>query len=141
MNSQLNLLDATFLYVETSHSPMHIAALQILEVPRDKRHVFFREMQQHVARRAPSLEFTTRRLVSRTFGLDHPHWETVDSLDIDHHVRRIVLPKPGSIEQLEDAVARLHEAPLDRSKPLWQFYVIEGVEENKVAWYTKMHHA
>jgi WS/DGAT/MGAT family acyltransferase len=141
MHQQLNMLDAAFLYVETKNSPMHIAGLQILEVPVDRRNTFFTEMQRHVAERAPMVNFMTRRLVASALDLDHPHWETVDGLDIDHHVRRVVLPKPGSIAQLEDCVARLHAQPLDRSKPLWEYYLIEGVAGNKVAWYTKMHHA
>lgn len=141
MNEQLNMLDAAFLYVETKNSPMHVAGLQILDVPVNHRNTFFAEMQRHVAERAPMVNFMTRRLVTSPFGLDHPHWETVDRLDIDHHVRLVVLPKPGLIAQLEDLVARLHSQPLDRSRPLWQYYLIEGVEGNKVAWYTKMHHA
>ncbi len=141
MHRQLNMLDAAFLYAETQHAPMHIAGLQILDVPRDKRPVFFEEMQRHIAAHAPSVDFMTRRVVPGALALDHPHWETVDGLDIDHHVRRTVLPKPGTYAQLEDTIARLHEAPLDRSRPLWQYHVVEGVEGNKVAWYTKMHHA
>ena len=141
MNQQLSMVDATFLYVETKNSPMHIAGLQILEVPVDRRNTFFEEMQRHIEERAPMVNFMTRRLVASAFDLDHPHWETVDRLDIDDHVRRTVLPKPGSIAQLEDCVARLHAQPLDRSKPLWEYYLIEGVEGNRVAWYTKMHHA
>ena len=141
MNQQLNMVDATFLYVETKNSPTHLAGLQILEVPVDRRNTFFKEMQRHVAERAPMVDFMTRRLVASALDLDHPHWETVDRLDIEHHVRRAVLPKPGSVTQLEELVARLHAEPLDRSKPLWQYYLIEGVEGNKVAWYTKMHHA
>ena len=141
MNNQLNMLDATFLYVETRRSPMHIAGLQILDIPRDKRRVFFEELKRHIAARAPSVAFMTRRLVTSPLDLDHPHWHTVDRLDIDHHVQRVLLPKPGSIAQMEQTVARLHAEPLDRSKPLWQYYLIEGVEGTKAAWYTKMHHA
>src|SRR5262245_1684521 len=141
MNHQLNMLDAAFLYVETKQSPMHIAGLQILEVPLEKRHSYFTELQRHIAERAPAVPFMTRRLAATPFDLDHPHWETVDRLDIGHHVRRIFLPKPGSIAQMEAAVAQLHAEPLDRSRPLWQYYLIEGGEGNKAAWYTKMHHA
>lgn len=141
MHQQLNMLDATFLYAETKHVPMHIAGLQILDIPAAYRFTFFLEMQRHVAMRAPMVNFMTRRLVASPLDVDHPHWETVDRLDIDHHVRQAVLPKPGSIAQLEALVARLHAEPLDRDKPLWQYTLIEGVEGNKVAWYTKMHHA
>src|SRR5262249_27805861 len=133
MHAQLNMLDATFLYLETAHAPLHIASLQILEGPRDKQRTFFNETQRHIAARAPSVDFITRRLETSAFDLDHPHWQTVHRLDIDHHVRRLVLPKPGSIAQLECAVALLHEVPLDRSKPLWWYYVIEGLESGLVA--------
>ena len=97
MNQQLNMGDATFLYVETKHSPMHIAGLQILDVPIHRRNTFFAEMQRHVAARAPMVSFMTRRVVASVLDLDHPHWETVDQLDIDYHVRLVALPKPGSI--------------------------------------------
>src|SRR5262245_23783724 len=139
MNNQLNMIDAAFLYVETPYSPMHIAGLQILEVPQDKRRSFFDEIKRHIAARAPAVDFMTRRLVTSPFDLDHPHWQTIDRLDINHHVRRVVLPKPGSIAQMEETIARLHAEPLDRSKPLWQYCLIEGVEGTKAAWYTKMH--
>ncbi len=141
MNAQLKILDAAFLYAETTNSPMHIAGLQILEVPIERRMTFFREMQQHVAARASMIGFMTRRLVASPLGLDHPYWETVDELDIDQHVRRVMLPKPGSIAQLQNLVARLHSRRLDRSRPLWEYYLIEGVEGTRFAWYTKMHHA
>jgi len=141
MDAQLKFADAAFLYAETRNSPMNIAALQILEVPPERRNTFFGEMQRYVAERATMIDFMTRRLVGGSLGLDHPHWETVDRLDIDQHVRLTVLPKPGSIAQLEDAVARLHARPLDRGRPLWEYHLIEGVQGNRFAWYTKMHHA
>lgn len=141
MYQQLNMVDATFLYVETKNSPMHIAGLQILEPPVDRQDTFFEEMRRHVAERAPMITSMTRRLVASALDIDHPYWETVDRLNIDHHMRRVVLPKPGAIAQLEELVGRLHGQPLDRSRPLWEFYLIEGVEGNKMAWYTKVHHA
>lgn len=139
MSNQLNLLDASFLYLETAHSPMHIAGLQILDVPADRRVTFFSELQRHVEERAPMIDFMTRRVVAD--GFDHPHWQTVDRLDIARHVRLARLPAPGSIDQLEVLVAQLHAEPLDRGRPLWEYTLIEGLEDNKVAWYTKMHHA
>jgi diacylglycerol O-acyltransferase / wax synthase len=141
MDAQLKMADAAFLYAETTNSPMHIAGLQILEVPPERRNTFFVEMQRYVAERASTINFMTRRLVDSPLGLDHPHWETVRRIDIDQHVRLIVLPKPGSIAQLEALVARLHAQPLDRNRPLWEYHLIEGVEGDKFAWYTKMHHA
>lgn len=74
MDEQLKLIDAAFLYAETRNSPMHIAGLQILEAPSERRNTFFAEMQRYVADRASMISFMTRRLVASPLGLDHPHW-------------------------------------------------------------------
>ena len=73
--------------------------------------------------------------------LDHPVWVHDDNLDLDYHFRHVSLPKPGTREQLETLVARLHMILLDRTQPLWQYYVIEGLEGGGFAIYIKMHHA
>ena len=83
----------------------------------------------------------TRRLAEVPFGLDHPYWIDDPDLDIDYHVRSINLRKPGTMQQLEAYVARLHASLLDRSRPLWEAYVFEGLENGHVAYYWKAHHS
>ena len=82
-----------------------------------------------------------RKLALAPIQLDHPVWVHDDNLDLDYHFRHVSLPKPGTREQLETLVARLHMILLDRTRPLWQYYVIEGLEGGGFAIYIKMHHA
>ena len=75
------------------------------------------------------------------FDLANPVWVDDDDLDIDHHIRHVILPRPGSFERLEQLVGRLHSPLMDRSRPLWEIYIIEGLKTGQVALYSKMHHA
>ncbi len=83
----------------------------------------------------------TRKLALMPFDLANPVWIHDDDIDLDYHVRYMVLPKPGSIAQLEALAARLHSMLLDRSRPLWEFYVIEGLADGRIGFYGKVHHA
>ena len=83
----------------------------------------------------------TRKLALMPFDLANPVWIHDDDIDLDYHVRYLVLPKPGSIEQLEALAARLHSMLLDRSRPLWEFYIIEGLADGRIGFYGKVHHA
>src|SRR5947209_8024033 len=82
-----------------------------------------------------------RRLVDVPFGLDQPYWIEDPDFDIEFHVRELALPAPGDDAQLARQAARLHARPLDRSRPLWESYLIHGLEGGRVALYTKVHHA
>jgi diacylglycerol O-acyltransferase / wax synthase len=137
---RLSALDASFLYGETPESPMHVAGLAIFEPPPAGSDVFavFRD---HLTSRLHLVPFFERKLALTPIQLDHPVWVHDDNLDLDYHFRHVSLPKPGTREQLETLVARLHMILLDRSRPLWQYYVIEGLEGGGFAVYIKMHHA
>ena len=74
-----------------------------------------------------------RRIVEVPFGLDHPYWIEDPNFDLDFHMRHIAVPPPGTNEQLAELVSHLHASPLDRSRPLWQLWVIEGLENGQVA--------
>ncbi|HEX7463013.1 MAG TPA: wax ester/triacylglycerol synthase family O-acyltransferase, partial [Dermatophilaceae bacterium] len=82
-----------------------------------------------------------RRLVMVPFGLDHPYWIEDPDFDIEFHVRELALPFPGNDRQLSEQVARLHARPLDRSRPLWELYLITGLHGGRAAIYSKIHHA
>jgi WS/DGAT/MGAT family acyltransferase len=109
--------------------------------------VRFKSVLRHFADRIAQFPQFRRRLVSLPLSLDRPYWVEADSIDVEFHVRHIALPHPGDWRQLCIQVARLHSRPLDRSKPLWEAYVIEGlhnvagVPPGSFALYTKMHHA
>jgi WS/DGAT/MGAT family acyltransferase len=82
-----------------------------------------------------------RRLVEVPFGVDQPYWIEDPDFDVEFHVRELALPAPGDDKQLADQAARLHARPLDRSRPLWELYLISGLSGGRMAVYTKVHHA
>lgn len=137
----LSGMDASFLHLETPETPMHVGGMHVLELPKDYRGDFYEDFRQHIAERLHLSPVFTRKLALMPFELSNPVWVDDDEIDIDYHIRRIALPKPGTHEQLEKYVARLHSSLLDRSRPLWEFFVIEGLEGGRVALYTKVHHA
>ena len=139
--NKLSFNDAAFLYAETPSTPMHIAAVQHFELPDGRATNFFDDLKTYIAARVHLISFMTRKLAETPYGFDHPVWVQDGEFDIDNHVKRARLPTPGTQAQLEQMVARLHEVPLDRSRPLWQYWLIEGLESGHVAWYTKYHHA
>src|ERR1700756_3676622 len=137
---RLSALDASFLYGETPESPMHVAGLAIFEPPPADPEVFA-AFRNHLKSRLHLVPFFQRKLALAPIQLDHPVWAQDDNLDLDYHFRHVSLPKPGALEQLKTLVARLHMILLDRARPLWQYYVIEGLEGGGFAIYIKMHHA
>ncbi|HSG91585.1 MAG TPA: wax ester/triacylglycerol synthase family O-acyltransferase [Pseudomonadales bacterium] len=138
---KLKILDASFLYAETDSTPMHIAGVQHFEVPPAIRDDYFESLRQYVSERVHLIPFMTRRVKMSPLGLDHPVWVRDTDFDIDRHVQRTAVPSPGTPKQLEQVIARLHETRLDRRHPLWEFWLIEGLEDGSVVWYTKYHHA
>jgi diacylglycerol O-acyltransferase / wax synthase len=137
--NRLSLVDSLFLYLETPQTPMNIASLTIF-TPASPVPDLFARFREHTSARLDLLPSYRRRLEMTPLGLDHPVWVTNDSVDLDHHVRHVVLPKPGTIEQLRACVAELHAVPLDRASPLWEYHLIEGLERGAFAVYIKMHH-
>ncbi|MFK7830569.1 MAG: wax ester/triacylglycerol synthase family O-acyltransferase [Congregibacter sp.] len=145
---QLSGLDASFLYLETRNSPMHISGLYIYTqetAPGGK--VRFKQIIDSTAARVSHVASLTRRLKEVPLGLDHPYWIDDGQFDPEFHIRHVALPEPGDWRQLCILVSRIHARPLDRSRPLWEMYVIEGLDNLEgypkgcFALYTKMHHA
>ncbi|MBX7221861.1 MAG: wax ester/triacylglycerol synthase family O-acyltransferase [Blastocatellia bacterium] len=134
-------VDATFLYLETPETPMHVGSLSLFDLPDGYQGDFYEEVKAHVVKRMHLAPVFTRKLELMPFELANPIWVDDDDIDLDYHVRRIILPKPGTMEQLETYVGRLHSSLLDRSRPLWEFYIIEGLSTGQIAFYSKIHHA
>ncbi|MCX7893225.1 MAG: wax ester/triacylglycerol synthase family O-acyltransferase, partial [Burkholderiales bacterium] len=134
-------LDAAFLHLETPEMPMHVGSLSLVELPAGYAGDYYEAVKAHVASRMHLAEVFHRKLALMPFELANPVWVEDEDVDLDYHVRRIVLSKPGSFRQLEQYVARLHSTLLDRSRPLWEIYVFEGLESGAQAVYTKVHHA
>jgi WS/DGAT/MGAT family acyltransferase len=137
----LSGLDSTFLYLETPETPMHVGGLNLFTLPEGYGGDFYEDVKAHVAGRLHLAAVFTRKLALMPFELASPVWIEDDDIDLDYHVRRIVLPKPGTLAQLETYVGRLHSSLMDRSRPLWEFSVIEGLQDGRMAFYSKLHHA
>ena len=119
----------------------HVGGVTIFEPDASGHNLEFEQVRHLIAERLPLLPPYTKRLVEVPFGLDRPWWIEDPDFDLEFHVREIALPAPGNREQLAEQVARIHSRPLDRARPLWEMYFIEGLEGGAVALYTKTHHA
>jgi WS/DGAT/MGAT family acyltransferase len=137
---QLSGLDAAFLYMETPTTFGHVTGLMIFERPSPGYDPFAAVYAKYGAL-VGELEPMRRRLVQVPFGLDHPYWVFDPAFDLDYHVRALNLARPGRDDQLAEQVARIVGRPLDRSRPLWEVYVIDGLESGRWALLTKYHHA
>ena len=145
---QLSGTDAMFLAAEHGNNYMHVASLAIYDPSTAPGGgVRFKDVLRHFTSRMDQFPQFRRRLVNVPFMLDRPYWVEDATMDVEYHVRHIALPHPGDWRQLCIQVARIHSRPLDRTKPLWEAYVIEGLHNVKgvppgsFALYTKMHHA
>lgn len=137
----LSGLDATFLHLETPEMPMHVGALHLFDLPEDLHGDYIDAVKRHIADRMHLATVFSKKLALMPFDLANPVWVDDDDVDLDYHVRQVSLPKPGTQAQLEAYVGRLHSSLLDRSRPLWEFYVFSGLESGQVGFYTKIHHA
>src|ERR687894_536882 len=139
---QLTSLDAQFLALENSRQTGHVGSLAMLDASTAPGgHFGCREVTRLLEERAAQLPPLRWRLAEVPFGLDHPYWVEEAEIDLGYHVREMALASPGSDAQLADQVARIMSRPLDRARPLWELYVIEGHGSGLVAILTKIHHA
>ncbi len=137
---QLSGLDTSFLNMETPTTYGHVSALAIFDPTTAPGPVTLDDIKRVLTERMHLLPPYRRRLVQVPFGLDHPYWIEDPDFDLDFHVRHIGLPPPGDQQQLAEQVSRIVARPLDRSRPLWELYLIEGLENGLMAQLTKIHH-
>ncbi|MEA2682104.1 MAG: diacylglycerol O-acyltransferase / wax synthase [Chloroflexota bacterium] len=139
---QLTSLDAQFLAMETASQYGHVSGIAVLDpATAPGRKIQLHDIQRLIAERLPLLPPFRWRLAEVPFGLDYPYWIDDPDFDLEFHVRELALPRPGTDEQLSEQVARIFGRPLDRSRPLWELYLIHGLKGGKVALLTKIHHA
>jgi len=144
---QLSGHDAVYLYAETPSAPGHLGLLYIYDQSTAPgKRVRFKSILGHIRERLHISHVFRSRLMRMPFDVDHPYWVDDENFDLEYHVRHLALPKPGDWRQFSILVARLHSRPLDMSKPLWETYVIEGLDniswlpKDSFAIYTKVHH-
>jgi diacylglycerol O-acyltransferase / wax synthase len=139
---QLTSLDAQFLALESSNQTGHVAGLAILDPStKPSGELTLEEVCRLMDERLPLLPPLRWRLVEVPFGLDYPYWLDDADFDLDFHVRELALPPGATREKLAEQVARIVSRPLDRARPLWELYLIHGLEDGHVALLTKIHHA
>ena len=138
---QLTGLDGSFLYMETPTSFGHVNGLAHLRATERRLRPVRKRCTRRFASKVGELEPMRRRIVEVPMHLDHPYWIDDPDFDLDFHIRHMSLAPPGRVDQLAEQIARIVGRPMDRTRPLWEVYVIEGLESDRWALLTKYHHA
>ena len=139
MADRLSPLDASFLYMEDRTTPMHVGGVVIVDAPDGG--FDYEQLVLLVSERLSQVPRYRQKIRWVPGHLANPVWVDDAQFDVTYHVRRGALPRPGTDEQLRDLVGRLQSRPLDRARPLWEVYLVEGLSGNRVAIITKTHHA
>ncbi len=139
MVTRLSPSDASFFRLENTATPMYVGSLSVLRRPRAG--LSYETLLATVEQRLPQIPRYRQKVRQVPGGTARPVWVDDTEFDITYHVRRSALPSPGSDEQLHELIARLAARPLDKSRPLWEMYLVEGLAKNRVALYTKSHQA
>jgi diacylglycerol O-acyltransferase / wax synthase len=138
---QLTGLDATFLYMETPSLHMHVSMAAIFDPSTVPGGYSFDKLRDLVSSRLELAPIFRRRLVEVPLRLGHPYWVDDPTFDIEYHIRHSAVPPPGGMEELGRFVGDVCSRQLDRTKPLWEMYIVDGVQGNKIGLVTKIHHS
>jgi WS/DGAT/MGAT family acyltransferase len=133
---RLTALDATFLHLEDRAAHMHVGALVLFEGPAPA----YRDMLALIESRLHGVPRYRQRLMTVPFGQGRPVWVDESQFDLEYHVRHTALPAPGGLDQLKKLAGRLLSQQLDRDKPLWEMWVVEGLGDGRFALLSKTHH-
>src|SRR5687767_4906696 len=138
---KLSSVDASFLYLETPEMPMHVGSMAVFRLRDGYEGDFFEDFKAMIASRLHIAPILKARLAKTPLDIDHPSWVEDEQFDIDRHIFRASLPAPHSRAILERTVGWMHAKLLNRARPLWEFYVFEGMANNEIGLYSKIHHA
>jgi diacylglycerol O-acyltransferase / wax synthase len=138
---RLTGLDASFLYLETPTLHMQVALALVFDPSTVPGGYSFDQMKESIATRIPLAPVFRRRLVEVPFRLGHPVWVDDADFDIDYHVRLTAVPRPGGLAQLADLAGDIAGRQLDRNKPLWEMWIVEGMAGDRIGLIAKMHHS
>jgi WS/DGAT/MGAT family acyltransferase len=137
----MSLQDAAFLLPETREQPMHVGGLQLYTTTEGADRDYLKDVYAQLIAVEEIAPIFRRRAHRGLSTLGQWAWQEDKDLDLEHHVRHSALPRPGRIRELLALVSRLHSTLLDRQRPLWEFHLIEGLEDGRFAIYTKLHHS
>ncbi|MCX7306830.1 MAG: wax ester/triacylglycerol synthase family O-acyltransferase [Afipia sp.] len=138
---KLSSMDASFLYLETPETPMHVGSMAIFKPKEGYEGNFFEDFKKMIAGRLHLAPILKSRLEKAPVDIDHPSWVEDEQFDINRHIFRASLPAPGNRQILEQTVGWIHAKLLNRARPLWEFYVFEGMDNGEIGLYSKIHHA
>ena len=144
---RLTGLDASFLYLETSSQPMHVCSIVELDTSTMPGGYTFDRLRDALSLRIKAMPQFREKLANNPLNLDHPVWVDDDDFDVDRHLHRVGLPPPGGRAELSEICGHIASLSLDRRRPLWEMWVIEGVagtdchRDGRLAVMTKVHHA
>lgn len=139
MTDRLSSLDASFLYFEEPTTAMNVGSVMVFQPPEEG--FDYDRLLELISFRVAQVPRYRQKVREVPGHLANPVWVDDEDFDVTYHVRRSALPRPGTDEQLEEFVARVQPRPLDRTRPLWEVYVVEGLEHDRFAIITKTHHA
>ncbi|MFP5218731.1 MAG: WS/DGAT/MGAT family O-acyltransferase [Actinomycetes bacterium] len=138
---QLSAMDAAFLYIETDTLPQHVLGIMLLDAEGSQGRFTAERFREVTEQRLHLMPAFTRRLAQVPLNLDHPYWVPQDDVDLDEHISVLRCPEPGDLRALGDLVGELGSVPLPRDRPLWQLWLVEGVQGGQVALVAKLHHS
>jgi diacylglycerol O-acyltransferase len=133
--------DSMFLIPESREQPMHVGSLQLFDLPEGADRSLIRETYEQMIQADDVAPVFRKRPYRSLATLGQWGWTEDRDVDIEHHVRHSALPEPGRVRELLALTSRLHSTLLDRQRPLWEMHVIEGLERDRFAVYTKLHHS
>ncbi len=145
---QLSIQDAGFIYQETEKTPMHVSCMCIFDQSTaNKKRMSKKQILEYIDARLHQAPIMKKKLMHSTYELERPYWIDAVDFDLKNHIFQLALPKPGNYDQLTELVSGLITTPLDMTKPLWELYIIEGLNDydgigkNSFALFTKIHHS
>ncbi|MBH0118186.1 WS/DGAT/MGAT family O-acyltransferase [Rhodococcus sp. NPDC003382] len=137
----MSVTDSIFLFAETREHPMHVGSVQLFTPPADAGPDYVADLYARMIGVTDIDPLFRRRPGDPVSTLGHVWWSEDRDVDLEYHVRHSALPAPGRFRELFALVSRLHGTLLDRHRPLWEMYLIEGLEGGRFAWYSKIHHS
>ncbi|MBK7001307.1 MAG: wax ester/triacylglycerol synthase family O-acyltransferase [Rhodoferax sp.] len=142
MKKRLSPMDTVFLIMESPQNLMHVASMLTFQLPpQADRQAYCRQLMAHLVRHTHYAEPFDQKLAYPFLGMGAPSWVEDTQFDLENHVHHLAIPAPGGPRELTSLVARLHSTMLDRTRPLWEFHVIEGLKNNRFAIYFRIHHS